>query len=80
MMDNIQYYYETQHPFPLDVDQLMVISSEPGDVDEAAEFYTRDDEAGETDLIPTPPLTREAVHGKMAVQIAEDFEIFPNQS
>ena len=80
MIDNIQYYYETQHPSLLDVDQLMVLLSEPGDVNEVAEFHTRDDEVGEMDLISTPPLTWEAVHGKMAIQIAEDFENFPNQS
>ena len=79
-MDNIQYYYETQCPSPSDVDQSTVILSESRDIDEAAEFHTRDDETGKMDLIPTPPLTQEAVHGKIAVQITEDFEIFPNQS
>ncbi|KAH0825766.1 hypothetical protein J3R83DRAFT_8926 [Lanmaoa asiatica] len=78
MMNNIQYYYECQRsdsqpeaeevePTATEVDSMQDVSNKEtdGEVETAVEV--------------SPPLSREEVHGKIAIWIAEELGFFPSQ-
>ncbi|KAF8546298.1 hypothetical protein OG21DRAFT_1527921 [Imleria badia] len=80
MMDNIQYYYECQHS---DTQQ----EDGSGSEDNAFTFVDKTTRILETENgneqseLPgelSPALSREAVHGKAAIQIAQELGIFTN--
>ncbi|KAF8545974.1 hypothetical protein OG21DRAFT_1528133 [Imleria badia] len=75
-IDNIQYYYDSQRP------ELSFESNDSAPTyteiqDREEQVVANNQEQMEEDSCPASPLSQDALHGKMAVQIADDFEIFP---
>ena len=78
MIDNIQYYYDYQRPessIEPDVSNLTATEIEDSEGTNAANELQQTEQGSR----PPSPLSRDALHGKMAVQIADDLEIFSNE-